>query len=351
MLNAHGDFVLERTVLVVGEAARRLGIDVDLVGLAPSRIRREDGTVVPAEEYRAVLRRVFSDPRETLGIELARAIPVEALGLWGFLLRTSPTFEQMLLRAERYVRVFFRYTRMSLSFPGDRIILACHHPEPSPFGHREQEICFFLGQWLTLGRTLIGEGISPEEVRLRWSGPAECGPFEAFYGCPVRFGSAGDEMVFPRRVGNLPLPEYTPELSRMFEDYAGEVIRRFGEGRSFADRVRSALAEALLTGSGNEAAVARRAGHDEPYPPPPPGRLSPVLPRNPSGASAETRRGVAAREDADRRGLLPAGLRGAGDLPPGVPELDRDQPRRVASAKFGVIPFNRFRRPWIGRAA
>lgn len=111
----------------------------------------------------------------------------------------------MLRRAERYLRVFFRFTCLTLSNRGDHAIMTCEHPDPSPFGRHEQEVCFFLGQWLILGRTLIGEAVAAEEVRMRWMEPADTAPFETYFRCPVCFGCSDDVFVFHRRMFDLPL--------------------------------------------------------------------------------------------------------------------------------------------------
>ncbi|MGD8348016.1 MAG: AraC family transcriptional regulator ligand-binding domain-containing protein [Gammaproteobacteria bacterium] len=258
MLNAHGDFVPERTLSVLVRAARRLGITVDLSELAPTREHSGDDTLVPISQYQAVLQYIFSFPRETLGIELAGAMPVEALGLWGFLLRTSRTFEAMLRRAERYSRVFFRYSHLHLSENDHVLTMTCDHPDPSPFGCREQEVCFFLGQWLALGCELIGEAVAVEEVRMRWRGPLDTAPFDNFFNCPLHFGCEDDAMVFHRHVLDLPLPEHTPELSAMFEDYAAAMIHRLDTDATFDERVRDLLSEGLLTGETSEASVAQQ---------------------------------------------------------------------------------------------
>jgi AraC-like DNA-binding protein len=258
MLNAQGDFVSERTLLVLFEAARRLGIAVDMAQLAPTRRRAGGEMLVPTVEYQAVLRRIFSDRRETLGIEMAQAVPVETMGLWGFLLRTSPSFGAMLQRAERYLRLFFRFTRMTISHYDHHAILVCEHPDPSPFGRREQEVCFFLGQWLTLGRTLIGEAVVADEVRMQWKGPADPAPLKRYFECSVRFGCVSDALVFSRKVMDLPLPEQAPELADLFEGYAAAMIDRMGADAGFAERVRAALSEGLLVGAADELAVAKR---------------------------------------------------------------------------------------------
>jgi AraC-like DNA-binding protein len=258
MLNAQNAFVYERALLVLAEAAARLGIHIDVSTIAPTRQPTESGTLVPATEYQAVVRRIFADERETLGIDLARMLPVESSGLWGYLLRSSPTFGDMLQRAERYIRLNYFFTSLNLVENGSTIAVICDHPDPSPFDRREQEVCFFLGQWLTWGRNLVGEQTTAVEVRMQWETPGDPAAIQAFFGCPVHFGADEDALKLHRDVFNLPLPEHTPELTKMFGGYAATVIRSMTPEPTFIDEVREALSEGLLTEAKSEAAVARR---------------------------------------------------------------------------------------------
>jgi len=260
MLSPSGGLVHERTLDVMVEAADRVHVDVDVAALAPTRRRVGEDSFLPADEYRAVMQAIFSDPRETLGIELAGALHIETSGLWGFLLRSSPTFGDLLRRAERYLRVFFHYTRLHLATRDDQVVVVCDHPKPSPFGRHEQEVCFFLGQWVTWGRALIGETVAADSVRMRWRGTDDAAPFEAFFRCPVRFGADEDAIAFHRSICDMPLPETAPELATMFEDYAATLIRRMGPETSFLERVRQALARGLVTGETGEEEIARRLG-------------------------------------------------------------------------------------------
>jgi len=260
MLGSNGKYVHERALLVLVEAAARLGIRVDIDTIAPTRRSVGADRLVPAAEYQSAVHMIFADSRETLGIDLARSLPTEASGLWGFLLRSSPTYGDMLRRAERYIRVAFRYTRFVMRDQDGRVVLSCDHPDPSPFGRREQEVAFFLGQWLTWGRTLVGDAVGAEAVRMRWRGPSDATPWRAFFGCPVGFGAGDDALTFRRGVLDLSLPEHTPELAEMFGSYAAALVRRLQPETSFVDRVREALVEGLLSDAANEAAVAARLG-------------------------------------------------------------------------------------------
>lgn len=260
MLSLNGDLVTERTLTVLTEAARRAGADPDVETLAPTRHEIDGVVFVPASEYRAVLQEIFATSNDLLGIELARHLPVDASGLWGFLLRSSPTFGDMLYRAARYMRVFYRYTGMTLTAGADGLHLVCHHPETAPFGCRAQEVCFFLGQWVTWGRVLVGPDTAARRVHMQWTGPKEPAPIEAFFGCRIVFGAEEDSILFDETIARRPLPERTPELTTVFEDYATAIIRHSVPATSLPEQVRILLAQGLPGGTAGEAEIAGKLG-------------------------------------------------------------------------------------------
>jgi AraC-like DNA-binding protein len=252
------EYIYARAALALAQAARDLGIALDLDRLAPTL--RDHGPVelIPADEHLAVARAIYEHPRETLGIEMAQALPLEITGLWGFLLRSSNTFGDMLRRAERYMRVVNRYTEFVLEDAGGQASMTCPHQDPSPYGRREQVVCTLLGHWITWGRQLTRARIAVDEARFQWSGPRDREPFERFFGGPVRFGAREDVLLLRSDVLKLPLVESTPELGARFEAYAAALVGRMTSQPSLVERVRKEIAEGLLIGSAREGAVAQR---------------------------------------------------------------------------------------------
>jgi len=250
------EYIYARATIALAAAARTLGIELDVDALAPA-LRREGDALIPADEHLAVVRAIFLDRRETLGIDLAQALPLELAGLWSFLLRSSNTFGEMLRRAERYMRVVNRHAEFVLDERGDRVAMACPHPDPSPYGAREQVVCASLGHWIVWGRQLTRVPFPVEETRFRWTGPRKRMPFDCFFGGRVEFGAGEDALLLRRDVLGLPLPERTPEVAEQFEAYASALIRRMTSQSDIVERVREAIAEGLLTGAAKEGTVAR----------------------------------------------------------------------------------------------
>jgi AraC-like DNA-binding protein len=251
------EYIYARATIALAAAARSLGIGLDLEALAPA-LRREEETLVPLTEHLAVVQAIFADRRDTLGIDLAQALPLELAGLWSFLLRSSSTFGDMLQRAERYMRVVNRHSEFARQEWGDLVALACPHPDPSPFGPRGQVVCALLGHWIAWGRQLTRVPFAVTQTRFRWDGPRDRGPFERFFGGRIDFGAEEDVLLLRREILNLPLPEHTPEFVAQFEAYASALIRRMTEPSGIVERVRQTIEEGLLAGSAREALIADR---------------------------------------------------------------------------------------------
>ena len=213
---------------------------------------------VPLDQQVRFVRHVFGQARESIGLELGAALPFDGLGFWGFLLRSSPTFGDMLGRAERYIRIVNKYPEFFLESRAGYVAQVCAHPDSSPFGSREQVVQCFLSHWLAWGRQLTGRELAPLRATFTWAGPCDTAPFEAFYRCPLHFGTDEDALHFDRETLRIPFPDSSRQLSEEFEAYASAMIRRLTTGDDFLPRVCAAIEDGLTNGFGREADVADR---------------------------------------------------------------------------------------------
>jgi AraC-like DNA-binding protein len=252
------EYIHERSLIALVSAAQSLGIEIDVPKLAPTRRWVEKDALVPEAEHMAVVCAILRDPRETLGIEISQALPLEPTGLWGFLLRTSATYGAMLHRAERYMRLVNRFQEFVIEDRADAVALVSPHPVQSPYPRREQVVFAHLGHWITWGRQLTAHPIPVREARFRWNGPRDPSAFERFFAGEVRFGAEEDVLLLDRGIFDLPLPESAPELVQKFEKYAAAIIQKMRPEPDFSDLVRNALAEGILNGQARQSDIARQ---------------------------------------------------------------------------------------------
>lgn len=250
--------VSARSAWALYAAAGRIGMALDIADWFPGLDTNDLDGFVPLHQQVRFVRHVLGQARETVGLELGAAMPFDGLGFWGFLLRSSPAFGDMLGRAERYIRIVNKYPEFFLETRGRHVAQVCAHPEPSPFGPREQVVQCFLSHWLAWGRQLTGRDIAPARATFTWPGPRDPAPFAAFYRCPLDFGAGEDAVLFDRDTLLVPFPDSSRQLSADFESYAAAMIRQMTAGDEFLPRVCAAIEDGLANGFGSEAYVADR---------------------------------------------------------------------------------------------
>jgi AraC-like DNA-binding protein len=258
MTRTREEKVSARSAWALHASAGRIGMVLDIADWFPGLDPHDLDGFVPLQQQVRFVRHVFDQGRETIGLELGAGMPFDGLGFWGFLLRSSPAFGDMLGRAERYIRIVNKYPEFFLETRGGYVAQVCAHPDPSPFGSRDQVVQCFLSHWLAWGRQLTGQEIAPVRATFVWTGPRDAAPFAAFYRCPLQFGADEDALHFDRATLRIPFPDSSRQLSQDFENHAAAMIRQMTWGDAFLPRVCAAIEDSLANGFGKEADVAER---------------------------------------------------------------------------------------------
>ena len=71
-------------------------------------------------------------------------------------------------------------------------------------------------------RKLTGVHLIAHRVRMTHARTRGAREFSAYFGCAVEFGASVDEMLFVRKLGQLPVVDADPYLNRV----DGEIVRR-----------------------------------------------------------------------------------------------------------------------------
>lgn len=81
----------------------------------------------------------------------------------------------------------------------------------------------------------------PNEVHFQHEAPSYRFRYAQVFGCPVHFGRPRNEIVFARRLLDIPQPHADPTVGTALRETADRLLRSVNEPRTVADRIRTQL--------------------------------------------------------------------------------------------------------------
>lgn len=194
---------------------------------------------------------------EFLGLRLAGVPDLRELGLLYYALASSDTLIDALQRAARYSSIVNegavqrcidgRYVGMSLHYTGVSRHLDRHQAE------------FWMAILVRACRQLTGLRLLPIRVRFSHSREKRCAELSEFFGHAVEFGAEVDEILFAKRVAQLPLVGADPFLHKLLIAYCEEALATHPRDRgSFRSKVENAIVPLLPHGKAQAGEIARR---------------------------------------------------------------------------------------------
>ncbi|MGE0486388.1 MAG: helix-turn-helix domain-containing protein [Gammaproteobacteria bacterium] len=101
-----------------------------------------------------------------------------------------------------------------------------------------------MGALLAMFRNAVGPAVRPGAVFLRRLRPAQAAAYDDFFGCPVSFGAAADEMHFPQALWDAVPPQANDRSRRYFENQCQQLNESMQAPFRYADIVRGRLRHA-----------------------------------------------------------------------------------------------------------
>jgi AraC-like DNA-binding protein len=253
----------DATLATTGQIIWRL---IEHHGLAPERLFRTAG-IDPKiiHDPRAHIARPKSDlliralaaqiPNPTFGLQAAQCWHPSNLGALGYAWLSSSTLRTALSRLVRYWRLVVADVTVRLD----------ESPKGVKFVHIPPELDATLDAiradiaiaiLYDMCRTNFGSALSPERVAFRRAAPADTGPYEAFFGCPVSFGADANSLLISLAEADLPLPTGNRDLAAMHDRALVEQLARLDKKDVMA-RFRASLLERMTSGDVSEDGLAR----------------------------------------------------------------------------------------------
>jgi AraC-like DNA-binding protein len=237
-----------RAVLPVVAALRELGADaavLDRCGLAPSLLDHPDARVahdvMMAVWHQA--RDVIGDP---VGLQLARATPLQALGLHGYVALSSRSIAAAFHAVSRLQRLLHDTTVLSVEEDETALRITHGFPGGAPLPPPVAE--YLTAVWLRVAREICPGTWRITSVAFAHAPPADCAQHRAVYGPAITFHAARTTLSIPRDVAHTPSTRADAGLYRVLTEYADVLLTTTSPVNGVADGVRALVHESLSRG-------------------------------------------------------------------------------------------------------
>lgn len=193
-------------------------------------------------------------------LRAAAIADARAFGLVTYLVSVSETVGVALQRLAKYYGVLSTGTRHAVRVEGSAtaVIVELAHAE-----HRHAVVESFAVAVVVAFLRRETEGAwrpARVELRQRAPEPALARAHECAFGAPVGFGASRNAIVFPSMSASLPLRGADPDLARILEAHAREILRRDADRSA---QLRERVAGCLLHGTTRADEVAAMLGLSE----------------------------------------------------------------------------------------
>jgi AraC-like DNA-binding protein len=185
--------------------------------------------------------------------------PFQALGVAGQVFLNCPTIRAAMAEVDRYLPLIQPMSRFRLLEEGDKAHLIYEPPFADPRAYRfgtELALSFVV----RIGRHFTSQRAAPIEVRVCHQAPSYANVYVELFGCPVRFGSSRNEIVFSRALLDVAQPFTDEPLWRLLKNRAEEMLVQEQAREHLHERVKQVLHHEVDLSSVHPSGIARRLG-------------------------------------------------------------------------------------------
>ncbi|MGX1110527.1 MULTISPECIES: AraC family transcriptional regulator [Bradyrhizobium] len=196
---------------------------------------------------------------DCFGLHLAQGFELGEIGLLYYVMASSEHLVDALRIGGRYCSINNEGVRLRSSLDrGFAIGFEYVNIDRSSDRHHAE---FWLVTLIRICRALTDGRLVPKQIKLRHARRETPLDVRSLLGCEIEFAADRDELLFPSRIGALPVVGADLHLNRMLLQYADEALRNRAPRRSsLRSRVEGHIAHLLPHGKANAEAVARRLG-------------------------------------------------------------------------------------------
>jgi len=195
-----------------------------------------------------------------LGLQLGQKVDLREVGLLYYVLVSSRNLDDALRRVARYSGINNEGIRLVYHRQASTAAITFQQVGVSRASDRHQ-IEFFVMVLFRICRQISGRRLTPQTIRFVHGRSSLPAGLRAFFGCPVRFGSNADEVIYAKSALAMPVVGADPFLNAVLERYCEEATTaRRHPSSDWRTKVENAIVHLLPHGEARAPKVCRELG-------------------------------------------------------------------------------------------
>lgn len=209
-------------------------------GLASGESRGVGQGMTLEQEFRIYRNLLSLSEDALLGLKLGQAFRFESYGILGYALMSAATVQSALETACEFGSLTFSHFRLESVSQGGRVGLLFKQASALPADllavYADRDLSAVVN-----ALKVSGLEIALDRVELMHDGQGRTGAYEAYFQCPVGFGSAHNALWFPLEMLTLQLPQPDPEAEAFCKARCRELIQGADTPNSLSRQIRDRL--------------------------------------------------------------------------------------------------------------
>jgi AraC-like DNA-binding protein len=216
--------------------------------------------MLPDAVYYDLLERIaaLADATE-LPLRTGASMRLDEYGALGLAFKAATTLGGSYARVERYARLWTSVVEYELRPDPQGTLLVLHRAGERRLGLRLSNEAT-LASSISLARQVSPVPVTPLAVFMRHAAPGSVAAHEAWFGCPVRFGTGMDAILFSPETLAQPNILGDEGISRYLASHLDAELAEIAPEITLVGRAKDAIAQALTEGSPRMADIARTLG-------------------------------------------------------------------------------------------
>jgi AraC-like DNA-binding protein len=196
---------------------------------------------------------------DCFGFHLARGFELGEIGLLYYVMASSERLADALQNAERYCAINNEGVRLRVSLER-KFAIGFEYLNIARLSDRHH-MEFWLATLVRICRTLTNSRLAPKQIKVKHFRPETPPDVQSHLGCEIDFAANSDQILFPTRIGALPVVGADVHLNKLLLQYADQALSKRAQRRvSIRSQVEDQIAQLLPHGKANASEIARRLG-------------------------------------------------------------------------------------------